>query len=78
MFSQKVVRHHLLRMAPVERGTHLKIGVWLNNKAKGSMLASMSESLRTKLEANKTTVEIMESLQEIFGRQSEHADMRRR
>ena len=44
-----------------------------NNKAKGYMLASMSESLRTKLEAKDTAAEMMESLHEMFGRQSEHA-----
>ena len=37
-----------------------------NNKAKGYMLASMCEALRTKLEEKITAAEIMESLQEMF------------
>ncbi|XP_062113613.1 uncharacterized protein LOC133824667 [Humulus lupulus] len=48
---------------------------WLttNNKAKVYMLASMSDTLRTKLEDVKTTYEIMEQLQEMFGPKSGQA-----
>ena len=44
-----------------------------NNKAKGYMLASMCEALRTKLEEKITAAEVMDSLQEMLRRQSEHA-----
>ena len=44
-----------------------------NNKAVGYMLASMSDALRTKLEGKETAVEILDALQEMFGRQSEQA-----
>ncbi|XP_062080624.1 uncharacterized protein LOC133785397 [Humulus lupulus] len=42
---------------------------WLvaNNKAKAYMLASMSNTLRTKLEDVETAYEIMKQLQEMFG-----------
>ncbi|XP_062100763.1 uncharacterized protein LOC133806683 [Humulus lupulus] len=46
-----------------------KYECWLaaNNKAKAYMLASMSDTLRTKLEDVETAYEIMEQLQEMFG-----------
>ena len=44
-----------------------------NNKAMAYMLASISYALRTKMEGKKTAVEILDSLQEMFGMQSEHA-----
>ncbi|KAG6528267.1 hypothetical protein ZIOFF_010418 [Zingiber officinale] len=44
-----------------------------NNKAKAYMLASMSDALRSKMEAKECAFEIMESLQEMFGQQSKQA-----
>ncbi|KAG6503288.1 hypothetical protein ZIOFF_035599 [Zingiber officinale] len=44
-----------------------------NNKAKAYMLASMSDALRSKMEPKECAFEIMESLQEMFGQQSEQA-----
>ncbi|KAG6510438.1 hypothetical protein ZIOFF_028459 [Zingiber officinale] len=44
-----------------------------NNKAKAYMLASMSNALRSKMEPKECAFEIMESLQEMFGQQSEQA-----
>ncbi|KAG6503613.1 hypothetical protein ZIOFF_035929 [Zingiber officinale] len=44
-----------------------------NNKAKAYMLASMSDALRSKMELKECAFEIMESLQEMFGQQSEQA-----
>ena len=41
-----------------------------NNKSMAYMLASISDALRTKLEGKKTAVEILESLQEMFGMQA--------
>ncbi|XP_062100732.1 uncharacterized protein LOC133806652 [Humulus lupulus] len=48
---------------------------WLaaNNKTKACMLASMSNTLRTKLEDVETAYEIMEQLQEMFGHKSGQA-----
>ena len=46
-----------------------------NNKAKAYMLASMSDALRTKLENKETAVEILDTLQEMFGMQNEQARM---
>ncbi|RYE04405.1 MAG: hypothetical protein EOP33_09170, partial [Rickettsiaceae bacterium] len=44
-----------------------------NNKSIAYMLVSISDSLRTKLEGKETAVEILDSLQEMFGTQSEQA-----
>ncbi|XP_073121767.1 uncharacterized protein [Henckelia pumila] len=44
-----------------------------NNKAKAYMLASMSDSLRIKMEPMETAFDIMKSLQGMFGKQSEQA-----
>ncbi|KAG6473764.1 hypothetical protein ZIOFF_067681 [Zingiber officinale] len=44
-----------------------------NNKAKAYMLASISDVLRSKMEPKECAFEIMESLQEMFGQQSEQA-----
>ncbi|XP_062089703.1 uncharacterized protein LOC133796244 [Humulus lupulus] len=44
-----------------------------NNKDKAYMLASMSDTLRTKLEDVKIAYEIMEQLQEMFGHKSRQA-----
>ena len=44
-----------------------------NNKAIAYMLASISDALRTKLEGKETAVEILDSLQEMFGMQSEQS-----
>ena len=46
-----------------------------NNKAKAYVLASMSDALWTKLENNETVVEILNTLQEMFGMQNEQARM---
>ena len=42
-----------------------------NNKAMAYMLASIYDALRTKMEGKETAVEIIDSLQEMFGMQSE-------
>ena len=49
-----------------------KYKCWLaaNNKAKAYMLASMSDTLRTKLEDVETAYEIMEQLHKMFGHKS--------
>ncbi|KAL6327213.1 hypothetical protein AAG906_015252 [Vitis piasezkii] len=44
-----------------------------NNKARCYLLAAMNEVLRTKHEGHETASEIMESLQQMFGRPSEQA-----
>ena len=44
-----------------------------NNKAIIYMLASMSDVLRAKFENQESTVEILHSLQEIFGQKNEQA-----
>ena len=44
-----------------------------NNKAIAYMLVSISDALRTKLEGNEIVVEILDSLHEMFGMQSEQA-----
>ena len=44
-----------------------------NNRAIGYMLASMSDTLRSKMERMDTAVEILEALHEMFGKQSEQA-----
>ena len=44
-----------------------------NNKAIAYMLASMTDSLRTKLEKLETAVEILDSVQGMFGRKDEQA-----
>ncbi|XP_062099814.1 uncharacterized protein LOC133805661 [Humulus lupulus] len=44
-----------------------------NNKAKAYMLASMSKTLRTKMEDIETAYDIMEQLQEMFGHKSAQA-----
>lgn len=44
-----------------------------NNKAVAYMLASISDALQTKMEGNETAVEILDSLQQMFGMQSEQA-----
>ena len=70
------IRHVLIEGCPppstanVPRGTRDPFENWrmANNKGNGCMLASMSESLRTKLEEKITAAEFMESLQEMFGR----------
>ena len=40
------------------------------------MLASISDALRTKLVNKETVVEILDTLQKMFGMQSEHARMK--
>ena len=47
--------------------------VALNNKAIAYMLASMSDILRAKFENQESAVEILDSLQEIFGQKNEQA-----
>ena len=42
-----------------------------NNKARAYMLASMSDVLRLKHERMETAIEIIDSLQNMFGKQSE-------
>ena len=44
-----------------------------NNKARAYMLASMSDVLRLKHERMETAIEIMDSLQNMFGKQSEQS-----
>ena len=44
-----------------------------NNKAIAYMLATMSDGLRAKMENKETAVEILDSLQEMFGQQNEQA-----
>ena len=44
-----------------------------NNKARAYMLASMSDVLRLKHEMMETAIEIMDSLQNMFGKQSEQS-----
>ena len=44
-----------------------------NNKAIAYMLASMSDVLRAKFENQESAVEILDSLQEIFGQKNEQA-----
>ena len=44
-----------------------------NNRTISYMLASMSNTLRLKMERNETVVEILEALHEMFGKQSEQA-----
>ena len=44
-----------------------------NNKAIAYMLASMTDTLRTKLEKMETAVEILDSVQGMFGRKDEQA-----
>ena len=64
------IRHVLTEGCPplptanASRGTRDAFENWCmaNNKAKGYMLASISEFLRSKLEEKITTAEIMESL----------------
>ena len=48
---------------------------WMNtnNQAISYMLASMSDTLRSKMEKMDTAVEILEALHEMFGKQSEQA-----
>ena len=45
---------------------------WMNanNRAISYMLASMSDTLRSKIERKETAVEILEALHEMFGKQS--------
>ena len=48
---------------------------WMNgnNRAISYMLASISDMLRSKMERKVTTLEILEALHKIFGKQSEQA-----
>ncbi|XP_062103867.1 uncharacterized protein LOC133814985 [Humulus lupulus] len=57
------------------KSVHDKYEHWQmnNNKAKVYMMASMSDTLTTKLEDVKTTHDIVEQLQELFGHKSGQA-----